>query len=161
MIVHSTDAALSTPTAPFGLVRGTRAFTATFRTAGTQALGLDDYAGNLFGYLDNIAVSPGKAASISITGLPNQFTSGAASNATVTVHDKFGNVVTGYTGTVHFSSNDRAATLPTDYTFTAADDGVHNFAITFTTTGNRWVSVRDTTKHSTGGTARVVVVTLQ
>lgn len=155
--VHSSDAALAMPAASFALVRGTRAFTANFKTAGIQALSVDDYAGNMLGYLDYITVRPGKAASISITGLPSSVTSGVASNATVTVHDKFGNVVTGYTGMVHFVSNDKAATLPADYTFTAADAGVHNFAITLTTTGNRWVTVRDTSKHSIGGTARVVV----
>jgi hypothetical protein len=40
-------------------------------------------------------------------------------------------VVTGYTGTVHFSTNDPRATLPTDYTFTAADAGVHTFTNAF------------------------------
>jgi hypothetical protein len=161
MAVHSTDAALSTPTPSIALVRGTRAFTATFKTAGLQALSVDDYASNLLGYQDDIAVSPGKAASISINGLPSSSNSGVASNATVTVHDKFGNVVTGYTGTLHFASNDRAAILPADYNLTAADGGVHQFAITFATPGNRWVTARDVDKHSIGGAARVAVVPLQ
>ena len=36
-------------------------------------------------------------------------------------------MVTGYTGTVHFTSTDNTATLPANYTFTAADKGVHTF----------------------------------
>ena len=50
---------------------------------------------------------------------------------TLTVEDAYGNVVTGYTGTVHFSTNDPGATLPPDYTFTAADAGVHTFTNAF------------------------------
>jgi protocatechuate 3,4-dioxygenase beta subunit len=142
MAVHSTDAA-------------------TFKTAGLQAVSVDDYASNLLGYQDDIAVSPGKADSISISGLPGSTNSGVASNATVTVHDKFGNVATGYTSRVHFASNDRAAILPADYTFTAVDRGVHNFAITLTTKGNQWVTVRDTGKNSIGGMARVLVIPLK
>jgi hypothetical protein len=50
-----------------------------------------------------------------------------AFSLTLTVEDVYGNVVTGYTGTVHFSSTDTQATLPRNYTFTAADKGVHTF----------------------------------
>jgi hypothetical protein len=42
--------------------------------------------------------------------------------------DAHGNVATGYTGTVHFSSPDSSATLPGNYTFTTADNGVHTFS---------------------------------
>lgn len=38
-----------------------------------------------------------------------------------------GDVVPGYRGTVHFTSTDPAATLPPDFTFTAADNGDHFF----------------------------------
>jgi adhesin/invasin len=34
-------------------------------------------------------------------------------------------------GTVHFSSSDGTATLPKNYTFTAADAGVHTFTSAF------------------------------
>jgi adhesin/invasin len=36
--------------------------------------------------------------------------------------------VTGYTGTVTFSSSDSAPVLPPDYTFTADDAGTHVFS---------------------------------
>mgnify|MGYP003299294095 CR=1 FL=1 len=49
--------------------------------------------------------------------------SGTAANATVTAKDAFGNVATAYTGTIHFTSSDGAATLPADYTFSAGDAG--------------------------------------
>jgi hypothetical protein len=36
-------------------------------------------------------------------------------------------VATGYAGAVQFSSSDGTATMPRNYTFTAADAGVHTF----------------------------------
>ena len=38
---------------------------------------------------------------------------------TVTAYDAYGNVATGYTGTVAFTSSDPQACFPADYTFTA------------------------------------------
>jgi adhesin/invasin len=46
----------------------------------------------------------------------------------VTVEGAHGNVVTGYRGTVHFTSSDSSATLPKDHTFTASDAGVHTLS---------------------------------
>jgi hypothetical protein len=43
--------------------------------------------------------------------------------------DAYGNVATGYVGTVHFTSSDTHAGLPANYTFKASDAGV----VTFTT----------------------------
>ena len=57
---------------------------------------------------------------------PTSATAGVPFNFDVTALDPYGNVATGYTGTVHFTSSDlHAATLTTDYTFTAADAGAH------------------------------------
>ena len=66
-------------------------------------------------------------ASQFIIATPTSVTAGAAFSLTVTVEDAYGNVVTGYTGTIRFSSTDNSATLPSNYTFTAADKGVHTF----------------------------------
>jgi len=41
-----------------------------------------------------------------------------------------------YRGSVHFTSNDPAATLPPDHTFTAADAGIFTFQFTFNTPPN-------------------------
>jgi streptogramin lyase len=54
-------------------------------------------------------------------------TAGAPFTVTVTAQDAANNTVTGYTGTVHFTGSDPQATLPPDYTFLAADNGVHTF----------------------------------
>jgi len=54
-------------------------------------------------------------------------------------------VVTGYTGTIHFKSTDGRATLPADYTFTAADKGAHTFSgLILRRKGNQTITVTDT-----------------
>ena len=62
---------------------------------------------------------------LSHSGMP--VTAGAPESVEVFVRDVFGNDAAGYTGTVRFSSDDGSATLPGDYTFTAADQGRHVF----------------------------------
>ena len=52
-------------------------------------------------------------------------------------------MVTGYTGTVIFSSSDVKAGLPASYTFTAADAGVHSFTATLKTAGVQSITVTD------------------
>ena len=78
----------------------------------------------------------------------------------VTAFDIFGNTAVGYAGTVHFTSSDPAATLPADYTFTAADQGVHTFTngVTLVTAGNQTITATDTVTSSITGKAAVSVV---
>jgi hypothetical protein len=63
---------------------------------------------------------------LSVTGF-SPATAGTPGTITVTARDPSGNVLTGYAGTVHFSSSDGTATLPANYTFTASDAGLHIF----------------------------------
>jgi hypothetical protein len=88
-----------------------------------------------------------------VTSAQNPDVAGTAFNVTVTVQDPYGNTVAGYRGTAHFSSNDPQATLPADYAFTAADNGVHTFSgVILLTSGNRSVTATDTVTGSiTGG----------
>ena len=72
-----------------------------------------------------ITVNAASATTYTVSGFTSPTTAGAAHNVTVTAHDPFGNVATGYTGTVHFTSSDAAATLPANYTFTGGDAGHH------------------------------------
>src|SRR4029077_14945436 len=85
-------------------------------------------------------------------GFPSQTTAGAANNFTVTVKDSLGNVVTGYTGTVHFTSSDAAAVLPNDYAFVAADSGTHTFSATLKTAGSQSITATDASNGSINGT---------
>jgi adhesin/invasin len=82
----------------------------------------------------------------------------------VTAFDAYGNVVTGYTGTVHFTTSDAKASVPVDYTFTAADNGSHTFPYTLRTplvlrtTGSRWVRATDVTVPTTTGVQSGILV---
>jgi hypothetical protein len=106
---------------------GEHTFSATLKTAGTRSLTATDTAtGSLTGMDGGITVNPA-AASKFLIAAPSSVNAGVPFSLTLTVEDAYGNVVTGYTGTVHFSSTDTRATLPSNYTFTAADKGVHTF----------------------------------
>src|SRR5690242_12021260 len=91
-----------------------------------------------------VAVQPGAAADLVVSGLPNPGETGMPMPVTVTADDAFGNVVTGYQGTVHFTSSDPASALPSDYTFTSADAGTHTFAggVTFVHQGTQSVTAK-------------------
>jgi hypothetical protein len=54
-------------------------------------------------------------------------TAGTPITVLVTARDAFNNVKPDYRGTVHFTSSDPHATLPDDYMFSDADNGVHGF----------------------------------
>ena len=82
---------------------------------------------------------------------------GAAFGVTVTALDSANNVVPTYTGAVHFTSSDPQAMLPADYTFTAADQGVHTFMSTLKTVGSKTITATDQNSSSITGTATVVV----
>jgi uncharacterized repeat protein (TIGR01451 family) len=84
-------------------------------------------------------------------------------NMTLSILSSVQNTVgslTGYRGTVHFTSPDPGATLPADYTFTATDGGVHNFPFTLTLLGNQTITVTDTRSSGFTGTTTVNVNTV-
>ena len=79
------------------------------------------------------------------TSAANPF-AGTSFNVTMTALDPYGNTASGFRGTVHFSSTDPRASLPADYTFTAADNGVHTFSgVVLLAAGNRSVTATDIT----------------
>jgi hypothetical protein len=83
-----------------------------------------------------ITVGPTPAAGFKITAA-DTFTAGTPADVTVTAVDPSGATVPSYTGTVHLVSNDGAAELPADFSFTAADKGVKTVPVTFRTAGSR------------------------
>src|SRR5207253_2598695 len=115
------------------LTNGTGTFSATLKTAGTQSVTATDTANAaLGGSQAGITVSPA-AASMLVVSAPSTVTAGVPFTLTVTLLDAYGNVATGYLGTVQFGSSDPLAELPIDYAFTADDGGVHTFSATFWT----------------------------
>jgi hypothetical protein len=132
---------------------GVHTFNATLKSAGTQSLtATDTVAFSLSGSEAGIMVQPA-AASKFLLGAPASVTAGASFSLTLAVEDAYGNVVTGYTGTVRFSSSDRTATLPASYTFTAADQGVHRFTgLVLRKRGKQTITITDTLNSSLTGT---------
>jgi hypothetical protein len=126
--------------------QGVHTFTATLVTAGSQRLtATDTTTSTMIGSDFGIVVQPA-AASQFILSAPSSVSHRLQFSVTLTVEDAYGNVVTGYVGTVHFTSSDSTATLPADYTFTAADAGVHTFTNVFMlrTRGKQTLTATDT-----------------
>jgi hypothetical protein len=124
---------------------GFHTFSATLKTAGTQSItATDTTAPGLTGTDIGITVNPAAASQFIITA-PSSVTAGAAFSLTLTVEDAYGNVVTGYRGTVHLTSTDPSARLPKDYTFTTTDKGVHTFTgLALRTKGKQKITITDT-----------------
>jgi hypothetical protein len=132
--------------ANFAITGGTGTFSATLKSAGLQSLtATDTVTPGINGSDVGIVVQPA-AASQFVLSAPASVSKGARFSLTLTVEDAYGNVVTGYVGTVHFTSSDSTATVPMDYTFTAADAGVHTFvnAAVLRKKGRQTVTVTDT-----------------
>ena len=129
-----------------------RLFSAALKTAGTQSITAGDTTtSGLAGSEGGITVNPAAASQFIITG-PSSVSAGIRFSLTITVEDAYGNVVTGYTGTVHFTSTDPKATLPKNYTFTAADKGMHTFSgLVLRKRGAQKITLTDTLNSSLTG----------
>jgi hypothetical protein len=127
------------------LTSGQRTFSATLIKAGSQTItGADTVDAAIKGTL-TVSVRAATAASMTLSA-PSSVTAGQAFAVKVTLKDKFGNVATGYRGTVRFWTSDISplTKLPTDYTFTATDAGSRSFSLTLWTPPSQTVTVRDT-----------------
>ena len=131
--ISSSDAQASL-SADATLTAGVGFFAAALRTAGNQTLTVTDTTnGSLSGTSAAITVSAGAASHFAVSA-PAVAITGNAVSFTVTAKDPFNNTATGYTGTVHFTSSDAAATLPGNTTLT---NGVGVFSATFNSLGSQ------------------------
>jgi hypothetical protein len=139
---------------------GTHSFSVIVKTAGSQTLtAVDRFTTGLIGAQAKTLVSAAAARSLLVTGFPSSVVRGAAHSFTVTAKDPFGNIATGYRGTVHFTSSDRLAILPSSYTFTAADNGVHTFTASLETLGVQSLSASDVLTSTITGMQTGILVT--
>ncbi len=97
------------------------------------------------------------AAQLDVSPDTTESTAGSTFSVTVQALDQDGNVFPNYRGTVHFTSSDPQASLPANYTFTAADNGVHTFNVTLKTAGDQTITATDTARGSVTGQATVTV----
>src|SRR5205823_638444 len=137
---------------------GMHTFQVTFKTAGPQSLTIADTVNSSLNATANVSVTA-TAQVLAFSGLGQSATAGTPQNVTVTLIDQFGNVITGYLGTIHFTSSDNKAGLPADYTFTAADQGKHSFQVIFKTTGSQSLIAADTANSNLKASGNVSVTT--
>jgi hypothetical protein len=88
---------------------------------------------------------------------PSTAAAGSAFSVTATAKDASNATIAGYSGTVHFTSSDGNAVLPSDYEYVGGDNGSHTFTSTLTTAGSQNVSVTDTSETTKTGSATVTV----
>jgi hypothetical protein len=138
------------------LTSGTGNFNVTLKTAGSRTVTATDTAtASITGTSGPVAVSAAGAVDHLSVTTSGTATAGNAITVTVTAQDQFGNTVPGYTGTVHFTSTDPNAVLPTNATLTS---GTAQFQVTFETAGSQTVTATDTATSSITGTTGPVAV---
>jgi sugar lactone lactonase YvrE len=126
------------------------------KTTGNQSIIVTDTVAASDTGSQPVTVTPAAASHFKLKAVKST-TVGTSFKVVVTALDPFGNVATGYLGTIHFTSSDTAATLPKDFTFTASSAGRHAFHVTLNTAGTQTITVTDTVTPSIKGTKKITV----
>jgi hypothetical protein len=125
-------------------------------TAGSQTITATDKAKSSISGSAVTTVSPAAAAKLTVAGFPSPIGSGTPATFTVTAKDTYGNVATGYGGTVNFSSSDPQAQLPGSSTLT---QGTGSFTAALNTVGTQSLTATDVASKSITGTQAGIRVT--
>ena len=127
---------------------GMGSFQVTLETVGTQTITATDTATNsVTGTSNSLIVTPDAAASFAVSG-PSSATAGTTFTLTVIAKDAYGNTATAYMDTIHLSSSDSQAVLPSDSTLT---NGVGTFQVTLKTVGSKTITATDKVSNSVTG----------
>jgi hypothetical protein len=150
----SSDTVAGLPIGGLQLTNGVGTFSAVLLTTSSRTLVVTDTTHTATSGTTSITVGAATLAQFSVTGLSANV-AGGTTVFTVTAQDLFYNSVgSGYTGTVHFTSSDSAAVLPSN---TALTSGTGVFSATLNTAGGQEIGVSDVTNTSAAGAATVVV----
>ena len=125
---------------------GVHTFTATLKTANQRFLSATEVGGTINGGA-NITVSPLAASSLILAGGAGAI--GVARPVTLQARDAFGNTATSYSGTVHFTSSDPLAVLPSD---TAFVNGSASVNVKYLTVGSQTLTATDISNAALTGT---------
>lgn len=127
----------------------------TFFTAAGQTLTAQDSGTSSILGVVTLIVHASSANHLLIAAPPTAV-AGTPFSLTVSLLDPYGNVDTGYTGTVTVTSSDRNL-RPSAYTLTGADNGTHVFDANVFTAGAQTLTARDAVNASLSGSAIVAV----
>jgi hypothetical protein len=92
-----------------------------------------------------------------ISGLPSSTVAGNSPRFSVTAYGGDSQVKTDYVGTIHFTTTDINAALPSDYTFQASDYGSKMFAATYKSSGSQSITVTDSSAGISKESAKTLV----
>lgn len=134
------------------LTNGTGTFSVTLMTAATETIAVTDAAGSITGSSNAISVSAGALSQFTVSA-PANATVGTAFSFTVSALDSANNLVTTYTGIVHFSCSDSQAILPANSTLSG---GTATFSATLKTVGTATIVASDTATTSITGSSNVI-----
>src|SRR5216683_2241441 len=145
------------------LTGGQGTFSATLDRSGSQTITGTDIANASIAGSVTIQATAAAAAKASIVAPPSAVAN-QPFNVQVTLYDRFGNVATGYVGTLHVTTSDLVAQqlgkMPADYTFTSADAGSHMFSVTLMTLPSQTITVTDTANAQLNATSPPIIVSL-
>jgi probable HAF family extracellular repeat protein len=137
------------------LTNGTGIFPAKLKTAASETItATDTVTGSITGTSSSINVAAVGAAHLSVTASATA-TAGTAISFTVTALDAFDNVVSSYSGAVHFMSTDSQAALPENSTLA---NGTTKFLATLKSVGSQTITAADTVTVSIAGTSNLINV---
>ena len=138
--------------------QGVHTFNVTLKTAGTQWISATDLADGSVVTQSGIVIQPAPPVqSLAIIGVPSVVHAGVTTSFEIAAVDAYGNVIPGYTGTIQITCSDPAVSLPSSYTFTPADAGIHTFSAQFESLGTQTITAADTTTPSIQGSASTTV----
>ena len=133
------------------LASGMGSFSAMLQTATLQAITATDKASTGITGSASFIPNPGPATHFAFY-TDGRATAGIAFSITVNAEDQFNDAATGYAGTVHFTSGDSLAGLPSDMALTS---GAGNLAVTLRTAGTEIITATDLAANTITGSGTV------
>ena len=138
---------------------GEHTFPLVLDSVGPQAISVTDVTNGLYAFQWGISVQPAAAASLAVVGYPSPSTAGVQQEMIMFALDAYGNIASGYTGTVKFSTSDPyKGGLPANQTFTSGDQGAHSFSLYLGTVGVQSITATDTSSSSIAGTESGITI---
>ncbi len=134
------------------LNNGTRSFTVTLKTGDVHSITVNDTVNGSLNGTSNTMVDPGAAVQFNVTG--GTAPAGSVVIIIVEAVDAFGNLATGYTGVINFTSSDGQAALPSNATLT---NGAGIYGVVMKTAGNQSFTATDTLNPAITGATNVTV----